>query len=413
MKVWIVSVGEPLPSDGEFVRLRRMGNLATHLSKNSSNSVEWFSASFDHYKKVQRVQKNTDINISDNYILHLLRVNGYKRNISPARVLHHYVTANKIYRKMEKHVEKPDVIIASMEPLEVADSAVKFAKKHNIPVIIDVRDLWPEIYYEVIPKKLHCLLDIYVNSCKRVLKRIMKGASGIVGLSEAFLEYGLKYAGRDRKNQDRVIPIAYPNYDYSKYRGKFELIKDSYGIKEGDFLVSFLGNFGNQFQFEEIIEAAKLLSEYENIKFVLCGVGVQMEKIKMLATKNIIFTGWIEKEEIMSITANSSIGIAPYIDSMNYRMNTPNKFGEYLSASLPIIISVSGVMEDLLNKNSCGKKYSCGKELADIILEYYNNSDKLKSQSVNARELYENMFNGDNVNQVFENYLITIAKGEN
>ena len=32
MKIWIVSVGEPLPIDGDNVRLRRMGNLATFVS---------------------------------------------------------------------------------------------------------------------------------------------------------------------------------------------------------------------------------------------------------------------------------------------------------------------------------------------------------------------------------------------
>ena len=32
MKIWIVSVGEPLPIDGDNVRLRRMGNLATYIS---------------------------------------------------------------------------------------------------------------------------------------------------------------------------------------------------------------------------------------------------------------------------------------------------------------------------------------------------------------------------------------------
>ena len=77
MKVWIVSVGEPLPSDGKNVRLRRMGNLAAYISKDPLNQVDWFSVSFDHYKKQQRVAKDTDINISDNYVMHLLHVNGY------------------------------------------------------------------------------------------------------------------------------------------------------------------------------------------------------------------------------------------------------------------------------------------------------------------------------------------------
>ena len=46
MKVWIVSVGEPLPSDGTNVRLRRMGNLAQYITADEKDSVDWFSVSF-------------------------------------------------------------------------------------------------------------------------------------------------------------------------------------------------------------------------------------------------------------------------------------------------------------------------------------------------------------------------------
>ncbi len=54
MKFWIVSVGEPLPVDGINTRLRRMGNIATYAS-NCGIEVEWFSVSFDRYKKFKDV----------------------------------------------------------------------------------------------------------------------------------------------------------------------------------------------------------------------------------------------------------------------------------------------------------------------------------------------------------------------
>ena len=67
MKIWIVSVGEPLPTDGANVRLRRMGNLAAFIAENEENQVDWFSVSFEHYKKKQRVHKDTVISVRDNY----------------------------------------------------------------------------------------------------------------------------------------------------------------------------------------------------------------------------------------------------------------------------------------------------------------------------------------------------------
>ena len=412
MRVWIVSVGEPLPTDGENVRLRRMGNLAAFLVSDKNNSVDWFSVSFDHYKKIQRVSVDTDIRIQSNYVMHLLRVNGYRKNISIARIIHHMVGGKKIYQKMRNMDCKPDVIIASMEPLEMSRAAIKFKQKEKVPTIIDVRDLWPEIYYEVVTPKLHWLLRPYVRLCENTLRKTMSSATSIIGLSSEFLRYGLKYAQREKRATDIVIPIAYPNYNYERYKNKWELLEEKFGIKKGDFIVSFLGNFGNQFDFEPIVEATHKLAYISDIKFVLCGTGIQLESIKKRCPSSVIFPGWIEKEDIMTLTANSALGLAPYVNSMNYRLNTPNKFGEYLSASLPTLISVSGLMEDLLMQNVCVARYTDGHNLANIIENYYRNKDKLIESSINARQLYEKMFNGDTVNTRFNKYLVNIVEEE-
>lgn len=408
MKLWIVSVGEPLPVDGVNTRLRRMGNLATFASQQDID-VEWFSVSFDHYKKIQRCEKNTDYKINERFTLHLVKSVSYKRNVSFARIKHHKSAGKSIYDLMN-NLEKPNVIIASMEPLEVSKAAVKYAKENNIPCIVDVRDLWPEIYYDVIPRQLHWALNFYVKACAKTLNYTMSNCDSIVGLSNGFLEYGLKYAKRDRAPNDAVYPIAYPNNDYLAYKDKFEECWGKYGIKQTDFLVIFLGNFGDQFKFDEIIDAAKHFESEEKIKFILCGNGKHEDEIRKSVGSNVIIPGWIEKEQIFSLISNASIGIAPYIDSMNYRMNTPNKFGEYLSAGLPIAVSVSGEMGKLLASYECGNIYSNSEDLIEIIGNYYGNRELLSNHSANARRLYEDMFNADNSNQKLLDHIIKISK---
>ena len=122
--------------------------------------------------------------------------------------------------------------------------------------------------------------------------------------------------------------------------------------------------------------------------------------------------GWIEKEQIFSLMANASIGIAPYIDSMNYRLNTPNKFGEYLSAGLPIAVAVSGEMENLRGQYMCGNVYHNSKDLIDIIENYYHNEALLSQYSGNARKLYEDMFNADSMNEKLLSHIERISKLE-
>lgn len=411
MIVWIVSVGEPLPVDGENVRLRRMGNLATFLSEKCDVHVEWFSVSFDHYKKVQRCMKDTDVAINPKFNMHMAYVNGYKKNVSISRVFHHKNAGKRIYQQMKKFA-KPDIIFASMEPLEVSEAAAKFAKENNIPYIVDVRDLWPEIYYDVIPKILHPILKIYVNSCAKSLNYTLGNSDSIVGLSNGFLEYGLKYAKRSRHTSDAVYPIAYPNYDYDAYRDSFDECWNKYQLCKTDFIISFLGNFGDQFRFEEIIFAANYFKDrHKNLKFVLCGNGKNEDVIRKAVGENVVIPGWIEKEQILSLMCYSKIGLAPYIDSMNYRLNTPNKFGEYLSAGMPIAVSVKGEMDKLLRKNNCGFSYQNSEELIEIIERYYNNKQLQMEHSKNARVLYEEMFNGETINKKIYDHIMMVKEG--
>lgn len=410
MRLWIVSVGEPLPVDGDNVRLRRMGNLAMYASMHGVE-VEWFSVSFEHYRKFQRCEEDTDYEINKHFRLHLVRVNGYKRNVSFLRIVHHISSGKRIKNRMNM-LEKPDVIFASMEPLEVSNAAVSYAKENSIPCIVDVRDLWPEIYYDVIPKKLHFLLDVYVKQCQKKLSYTMSNCDSIVGLSQGFLNYGLKYAGRKQRSSDAVYPISYPNYNYSEFSKKFEENWSKFGLKQSDFIVVFLGNFGDQFTFDAIIEAANKCSRVKEIKFVLCGNGKNEEKVRSLTGDNVIMPGWIEKEQIASLLSFAQIGVAPYIDSMNYKLNTPNKFGEYLSASLPIAVAVHGEMEMLLKKYECGYAYDNADDLMKIIDIYFSNRQIQQKHSRNARNLYDYMFNADNANQKLLNHIKMIMEGK-
>ena len=155
--------------------------------------------------------------------------------------------------------------------------------------------------------------------------------------------------------------------------------------------MTFVGNFGKQFDLETLEGAIDKLQNKE-IKFVLCGTG---EKYNYFVEKynnnnNVIIPGWVGKDEIASLIATSNVGIAPYKNSMNFRLNAPNKFGEYLSASLPILVSVPGIMSELLNENNCGFEYESTEELIKLIENYYE-SKTLQNQHAKMQEIYLNI----------------------
>ncbi|WP_432717520.1 glycosyltransferase [Staphylococcus equorum] len=401
MKIWIVSDGEPLPIDGEDIRLRRMGNLSNILSKRG-HEVIWFSSNFEHYTKKFRSNSDEEVYINDKYKLVLLSTKGYKKNVSLDRYLH-FKTLAKKFSDLSKELDKPDVIVSTMAPIEVAKEIKKYSIDNNVNYIIDVRDLWPDIYYEVTPKFIHFAVKFLIAKTKKDLSLVLKDSSGIVAVTEKFLDYGLEIANIKKRSSDKVFHTAYPSYDVSD---NFEYYWKKYGLKKENFIVSFVGNFGKQFDLETVFSTIDKFRG-SKIKFVLCGVGEKYEYFlnKYKDNSNVILPGWIGKDEISTLLINSDIGIAPYINSKNYKLNLPNKFGEYLASNLPILVSVSGMMENLLNQFECGYRYDGEKDLYNKINFLFNNEDNLIKQKNNAAKLYEEQFKAETVYNNFANYL--------
>jgi glycosyltransferase involved in cell wall biosynthesis len=410
LNIWIVSDGEPLPSDEGAARLRRMGMLSSLLSERG-HEVHWFSSSFHHYKKIQRSTNDKDIKVDNKFIVHLLKTKGYKKNISINRILHYRNLAKKFLYKA-KLLEKPDIIIATLAPLELSKKVVNYGEENGIPTIIDIRDLWPEIFEEMLPKWSSILVKPYIKYAKHNLEKTLKKSSSIIGVTPQFLEYGLNIANLIKRKYDSVFYTSYKPRDLSGYKDNFEREWKEYNFIKNDFYVVFLGNFGKQFVIDPLIDAAERLKKYPNIKFVLCGIGDSLDNIKKKSRQldNVILPGWIEEEKILSLLSVSSIGIAPYRDSINFTRNTPNKFGEYLSASLPVFLGVNGIMEELVNSYKCGLKYNNSIDLAENIEELYLDQRKLDDMSINAYKLYNEKFNAEKEYLKFVEHLEQVSE---
>lgn len=404
MNIWIVSDGEPLPTDNDNVRLRRMGNL-TRILDQQGHKVVWFSSNFDHYNKKFRSEEDKVENLYNRSKLLLLSTKGYKKNVSLKRFLHFKAFGQK-FKHYAENLERPDLILCTMSPIEVALNVKEYSKKNKVPFIIDIRDLWPEIYYEVTPKISHPIIKLLVDKSKRSLSDVLKNSTAVTGVTNGFINYGLKISRLKPKKYDKHFHTAYPKFDLSYYNRRFDEYWSEYNLESNDFIVTFVGNFGKQFDLETLEEAIDKVNN-SRIKFVLCGTGEKYDYFidKYKDNKNVVLPGWVGKDEIASLIATSNIGVAPYKDSMNFRLNAPNKFGEYLSASLPILVSVSGIMSELLLENDCGYEYKSSDELVDLINKYYESDELQKKHAQNARGLFEQSFNAEKVYKDFSEYL--------
>jgi glycosyltransferase involved in cell wall biosynthesis len=416
MHIWLITIGEPLPTDDSKSRLLRTGILANLLVKNH-HKVVWWTATFDHTKKQHRFIKDTSIDINDNFTIKLLHSSGYKKNISLNRIIDHYQVANK-FKEIAQSESQPDIILCSLPTLELSLVATEYGRENNIPVILDVRDLWPDIFLELAPKWGQWLAKLLLLPMFNTLRSACTQATAISGITPEFVDWGVNYASRERSKLDRDFPFGYSEITPTqKAIAAAEEFWDKQGIGQSnkEFIACFFGTIGHQFELETVIEAARRLTKQSRpIRFVLCGSGENLAFYQDLASdcKNIIFPGWVGAAEIWTMMRMSSVGLAPYPNRKDFCASLPNKSIEYLSAGLPVVSSLKGTLESLLSNYNCGVTYvnDDAESLVAALINLYDYPEQLKILSQNAIAIYKGMFVAEKVYEDMISYLELVCK---
>lgn len=399
MRVWLIRSSEPMPVVSPEMRLMRVGMIARELAERG-HEVVWFSNTFDHYRKKQLFNRSTLVEVKENYRLYLIYALGYKKNISISRILNHRIIAKKFSRYAKK-MEKPDLIYVSFPTIDYAEEAIKYGKKNNVPVIVDVRDLWPDIFYHNLPKPLSRLGSPYIKYLNRKTKRIMKDAFAINSISEDMLNWGLDKGGRKKSKYDKYFYIGYDNNNLTT-KTKIKL------IDEKKFNIAFFATINNQFDYQKIGELARnLYKKDKDVIINICGDGPQMEILKnnLNGISNVKLFGWTNKEELTSILKNSKMGLAPYKNTFDFQMSVSNKFAEYASYGLPILIYSGGYMKKLIQKSNCGFSSQDMEKMCDYIIELKNNKNRYDEVSQNAKTLYDEKFVAKKIYKNLVDYL--------
>lgn len=405
MNIWLLQASEPMPVVNKGERLLRTGMIAEELNKRG-HSIVWFSNTFDHFKKKQQYDRDTIVQVSENYLIYLFHATKYKRNISLSRIVNHKVIATK-FRKMAPKLKKPDLIYVSFPTIDYAEEAVKYGKKNNVPVIVDIRDLWPDIFNHNLSGMLKMIAFPYIKLMNFKTKKLLKDAFAINSISEAMLDWGLKKGNRKKDKFDKYFYIGYNKQDNLETKQYDDIIN----LKK--FNISFFATINNQFDYDKIVEIANQLMEKDkDITINICGDGPQLYafKEKSKGINTIKFLGWKNRDELTYILQNSKLGLAPYKNTFDFQMSVSNKFAEYISYGLPIVMTSEGYMKTLLEENKCGIASQDIDKLVDFVIKLKSDEKTYKQMSENAMKLYKENFIAKEIYEKLVNYLEEIGE---
>jgi len=285
-----------------------------------------------------------------------------------------------------------DLIYATSTPLTIGVPALIANLFKKTKFIFEVRDVWPDIPYE-----MGYIKNKYVYKVLKLLeKKIYNKSEKIICISEGI------------KNK---IDVAFRNkckiYPFGANLKLFNTKKSTQWKLNNNIkapcLYVFTGAIGLANGIQYLIEAAKILKDNKKIHISIVGDGSDRERIKLLikehSLSNITLHDPVEIQNLNEIFASAEAGIILFGDtSESYRYTaSPNKFFDYIAAGLPFFFNFEGPLKDKVLKHNIGiyTNYQDAAVLAEKMMYFSENTQELKILALNARVLAEEEYNRD------------------
>lgn len=295
-----------------------------------------------------------------------------------------------------------DLVFATSTPLTIAIPGIALSFIKRIPMIFEVRDLWPEVPIQmgVIKSKL------LINILRWFERFTYKYSKHIIALSPGMVK-GVIDTGIEEKKVTMI-----PNFCNTEFFKPGELddrlLKDL--PKEYNPIISYAGAISYANKVELIIDTAEKLQKMnEKVFFVIAGEGKlkpELEKISInKKLKNVIFLGKINKHEVLELYRRSLASLVLFKKLPVLTTNSPNKFFDAISTGKPIITNMGGWIGKLVENYKIG--FSLENDNSQAIVEAIEiltnmNKSQLEEMGQNSRKLAVEKFNSDDMTDKLE-----------
>lgn len=256
-----------------------------------------------------------------------------------------------------------NAIISSSSPVTCHLVANSLIKKHDIPWIADLRDLWtqnPYYQYTFIRMFFERKMEFRTLSQCRVLITTTKEASKTLGRFHRQKSIYSIPNGFDPQSMNISNEILSPKFEIT-YTGNLYA-----GKRDPNRLFKALN---------ELILEQKMDAKDISVRFYGRNEDWLRQEIEDYQLKNIVhYCGRLDRNEIMKIQKQSQILLLLIWDHPDEKNFCPGKIYEYLAAKRPILAigGQKGALSDLLSDTMSGVHTTSVSELKSILENYYN-----------------------------------------
>ncbi len=289
-----------------------------------------------------------------------------------------------------------DVVFATSTPLTIALPAVYAARRQQVPMVFEVRDLWPEL-----PIAVGALRNPVSKFVARRLERFAyDNAARVVALSPGMAE-GVAATGY-ASDRISIVPNSSDLDFFRRDSERGHEFRQRLGIDENQILVAYTGTLGRINGASYLVHVAAALQDDDRFRFLIVGDGQERKTVEVLANslgvieKNMVLMSALAKSEIPAVLSAVNIATSLFLPIREMESNSANKFFDALAAGCCLAINYGGWQSELLGSADAGIQLSNEPLQAAAELQHLaTDRDRILTMGDNARRLAENQFSRD------------------
>jgi len=306
-----------------------------------------------------------------------------------------------------------DVIFATSTPLTIIIPGIAARLWQRVPMVFEVRDLWPEL-----PIAVGALSNPFSKGLARFLEWLAYHSSKhVVALSPGMAE-GIMKRGIPSSNVT-VIPNScdVELFDVAPDHGN--AIRARLGLHREQPLILYAGTMGLINGVGYLVELASAMRTMApEVRFLIVGNGAELHKVTKLAqdmdvlNQNLWIWNAVPKEEMPDLHAAATIATSVFVPLRPMWNNSANKFFDALAAGKPVAINYGGWQADLLKKTGAGIVLPPNdlNQAAKLLTDFTHDEERLKKASSAARELAYTRFARDKLAAELESVLQRVVR---
>ncbi len=236
-----------------------------------------------------------------------------------------------------------DFVIVTMPPITLALPALCAMLRHRAKLIVDVRDVFPDVAIEMGYWRANGLAARIVGSIATVMYRAARLVLCVTESAEREIIA--------RGSAPAKTVVASNGFDSVRVAAK-----SPYQRRADDFVAAFVGNMGLATGLDVILDAAGLCKDEPRIRFVLAGGGADYARLTTrIGTErldNVVMLGVVPRESANALIADVDVSIVPLhvsiVDSL------PTKLFDALVLGTPVVCCARGEARTFVERSEGG-----------------------------------------------------------